>query len=734
MNLHDLTGCAPDPLAHYLKAVGILRLVSEQKDPEARGWWAGEEFRLSTRLDRGQLTRFFLHEYEPTPLVAPWNGGSGFYPKDSTSGIEAIEQSTGPRFEHYRSAILSARAELGPRSTSPKKDDKSALLALLRRHWRGPQLDWLEAAVAVDSKGEPAYPALFGTGGNDGRLDFTNNFMQRLVELLDHEDPRIGPRSGALDLLESALYGTAWGGLEENAVGQFLPGGAGGANNTSGYASSSLVNGWDYVLMLEGAVLFSSSVARDLATGRLPHAAAPFAVRSSAAGYGSAAPGEKDRGEQWMPLWTGPATLSELRRVVAEGRSVVGTDTATRPVDFGRAIARLGVARGLSGFQRYGYIERNGQANLAVSLGRWSVGAQPHVDLLDDVAPWVERLGRAARSDGAPTAAGRRARACEEAMLAACRAGADSQRWRDLLIALGEAEVALTRSPRFTAEKRLRPLPPLSPEWIRASAADLPELRLAVGLAAQHGLSGTGHLDRRHPVRRHFLPLDSSNRRFASTKDRLLDTPEVAATRGDPVMVGLSIVRRRLQEAGRSGLPQLPLAPIPGGEVPLEDIAAFLNGEIDEGLLWNLARPMMAIRWPRYLEPALPAPILADSGALGTAGLFHLVYHPYPIDLKDGLAAVVPLDPAPLALLAAGDLGRAANAATRRLTSSGLRPHAATAVGSARLARRIAASLMFPISPRTASNLARRLTHPTLRDPELEATDTIRTETQAHGD
>lgn len=36
IHIHKLDGCAPTPLAHYLKALGILRLVAEQADPNAR--------------------------------------------------------------------------------------------------------------------------------------------------------------------------------------------------------------------------------------------------------------------------------------------------------------------------------------------------------------------------------------------------------------------------------------------------------------------------------------------------------------------------------------------------------------------------------------------------------------------------------------------------------------------------------------------------------------------------
>ena len=79
MNIHRLNGCAPTPLAHYLKALGVFRLVAAQADPEARAWWSGDSFFLAAELDYGELLRFFLERYAPTQLVSPWNKGSGFY-------------------------------------------------------------------------------------------------------------------------------------------------------------------------------------------------------------------------------------------------------------------------------------------------------------------------------------------------------------------------------------------------------------------------------------------------------------------------------------------------------------------------------------------------------------------------------------------------------------------------------------------------------------------------------
>src|SRR5690606_20972079 len=293
------------------------------------------------------------------------------------------------------------------------------------------------------------------------------------------------------------------------APGHFFPIAASPPNGSTGFWGAVEMNPWDLILCLEGAIVFVASVARRLHANELPQAAAPFAVRSSAVGYGSAAEGEEDRGEQWFPLWERPATLTEIRGLFGEGRSKIGRRAAGRSVDFGRAVARLGVARGITAFERYGYVERNGQSFIAVPLGRWPVRTQPHQDLIEVVADWVESLRQAKR----PGSISRIARVCEEAILACCRDGGNPRRWQDLLIALGQAEAQLPRNPKFTVDNELRPLPKLSPAWlIAADYEHSVELRLATAFASQRGISANGEID---PIRRHFLPLDSSGQRFA---------------------------------------------------------------------------------------------------------------------------------------------------------------------------------------------------------------------------
>jgi CRISPR-associated protein Csx17 len=393
MNVHELEGCAPTPLASYLKAIGVLRLVSEQVDAEARGFWRSERFLLASRLDSKELLDFFVTRYEPTPMLSPWNGGSGFYPGDNTTGLDALVNSDEPRFAPYRQAIADVRGLIGERESRPDKSEKASFVRRCRSEWSDQQLPWLNAALAVLGD-DVAFPALLGTGGNDGRLDFTNNFMQRLAELLIEMDP-VDRRA----LLESSLYDTAVTGMEKNAVGQFHPGGAGGMNAGPGFDAPSVVNSWDFVLLLEGALAIQVAAVRQLDSASLPVAAAPFAFRARAAGYGSATRSEESaRGEQWFPLWERPMRYAELQAILREGRMQTSRGArATGAIDAAKALAAHGTSRGITAFQRYGYIERNGLSNLAVPLGRWEVRASPAVRLVDEIDGWLGSLRRASR-------------------------------------------------------------------------------------------------------------------------------------------------------------------------------------------------------------------------------------------------------------------------------------------------------------------------------------------------
>src|SRR5262249_6754980 len=90
-----LPGCTPEPLMCYLTALGVFRLVAEQADPAATLCWKGGVAHLVSRRDRDGLIAFFLDEYKPTPILAPWNGGSGFFDEEDTDSALGLLRHSG---------------------------------------------------------------------------------------------------------------------------------------------------------------------------------------------------------------------------------------------------------------------------------------------------------------------------------------------------------------------------------------------------------------------------------------------------------------------------------------------------------------------------------------------------------------------------------------------------------------------------------------------------------------
>lgn len=734
MILHRLDGCAPTPLAHYLKALGVLRLVAEQLDPKARGWWEGERFLLASHADEPELLDFLLNRYLPTPLVSPWNKGSGFFYKND-AGLAPIESSTAPRLEPLRAGIRAARELLDAMAAADaevrrikdeakdkrldraarerlKKDDvyrarlaqaervfkarKADLLPDLHLAWRGPHREWMDVAMVLDEEGLARFPALLGTGGNDGRLDFTNNFFQRLGDLFELDHAEAQARPGTTAGLSDALFGrvalSASGGIK---AGQFAPSGAGGANAANGPDADGVLNPWDFVLMLEGAVLFAAASTRRLSPLASSRAAAPFAIAAQGAGYASAAVSDESaRGEQWMPLWSQPISCVELHRLLAEGRAQLGARSASEPLDLARAVARLGTARGIHAFQRYGYIERNGQSNLAVPLGRFVVPERSASALacLDDLEPWLQRLRRTARDRDAPARLMQSERQLLDALFALTQHPNESGRWQTVLLRLADIEALQVHG----AGSNAGPTPRLRPEWALAADDGSAELRLALAFALQCAKPSGGN--QRDGVRRHWLTLAKGRYQSGAT---------------DRVMQGRSglddasaIVARRLIEAGQRGERRLPLEPGCGVSAHRHDLTRLLVGEVDIDRCMGLARALMALdvrqceqRPPRLQRPA-PADWPSDAWLAIRLALL-------PCPLPDGRWPGT--DPATLRRLQSGDLSAALDLALRRLRAAGIRCSLRAGSASSSQARLYAAALAFPIDRHTAARFAQRL-------------------------
>ncbi|MDR0967046.1 MAG: type I-U CRISPR-associated protein Csx17 [Myxococcales bacterium] len=704
MELHELRGCAPTPLAHYLKALGILRIVSEQRDSKARGFWKDDAFWLTTELSKDELVRFFLEDWAPTPMASPWN--SDFWPKDpKKSALTNLSQSTTPRLSNYRETIALDEEAFAASSKNSSEDEKPLLVAKLRARLPEAALSWIDASLVLSPKKDKElklkFPALLGSGGNDGRFEFTNNVIQRLMELMDEAG---APRKKASELLRAALFGEATDKLlpMKVSMGQFLP-------------TERRTNPWDFVLMLEGALVFQVSAVRKLEGVELSQAAAPFAVQSCVSGYASASDSDDDKGhgEQWMPLWSKPSLFSEVRALFAEGRLKEGTQTARHTLDAALAVRQRGASRGIDAFQRYGFFKRNGESHLAVPIGRWDVDLKPELGLLLPLNTWLEKLTRASKQDGAPKSLADHVHGLDTAYLAVCQKSDQSARWQSLLIALGEAEDAIVRSKKLI--EATSPIPRLPLRWIELANDGSTEFRLAVALASQSDFSK----QKLGPMRAHCVPLDPKS--FLRFDDQ--ETVRVVWKPAASLVSNLvDVLERRLMEGKRAGLVLLPLQTHWGASI--EDVERFIAGDVDERRIAQLARGLMAIDWRKpssdrdsveaaeqrqefdAIQSNWKQRCRADRSnepPLPLHALFRLCLMRHELRRDVGDELEISANATLLRLLASGRFAEAGTRAVHHLGIHGLRVRLRQVFGSAEFARRIAASLAFPLE-RSLSN------------------------------
>ena len=705
MNELILNGCSPTPLANYLKALGILRIIDEQlPEAELRGYWKNESFAICGELDEATLTEFFLHKYAPSAVVAPWNGGSGVHPKDNKTAISAIGASTADRFDAFRQVIVKsedALKRLGLKE-KPSGVDKSTLLALCRNTFPDAALGWLDAAFVLTKDGT-RYPPLLGTGGNDGRLDFTNNFMQRLAEVFDPETGE--PTDNAPELLGNALFGHTVRGLADNAIGQFGPASAGGANASSGFSAKAAVNPWDFILMLEGAILFAAASVKRLQTSSSAQLAYPFSVRTTGAGYGSASgadePASASRCEMWMPLWTTPTSYTEIRSLLSEGRAQVGMRPARDGLDFHRAITNLGVDRGISAFQRYGFLVRNGLAYFATPMERVTVQRNEAAsELLSDLDRnnWLDTFRRNARADNSPGSVLRASRQMERAIIGLCTASQQNAalQIREMLVALGRCEQALANSIAWTKKNNISPAPLLGHRWLsEATALDDPsnvEFRLAASLASLNLFGSADKEKDKFPFRKNIEPLfvpkkDERDKRAWATHD----SRNVVNLNGHlPDRLNQIIHRRLLLSAasGHEGWQESSSL-----TAQLSDVATFIEGSCDTKRLADFLAGLALLNWadPKIAQSLLPP--TNDSKKPSAAFALLKLCHQAP--KKEG--APIPLDQSIHRFAAAGQVDTAVEKAIRRLKSSGLSLAVTELKGYVGSTENLAAALLFPL-------------------------------------
>ena len=777
-------GCGPDPLMMSLKALGIFRTVAEQADPDAEAFWRDDRFVLRTALSRDDLIGFFSggsgEKYRPVPAISPWNGGGGFMDLDG-SAIDEIEESSDQRVAPYAKAIRESRrvleqtvpeyALLGSEcipeyksliarkescTTKAEKGDvqrrikvvkdkakavkdsvsnaKVDIVKQLRNRLDDDAVRWLDATILATSD-RPQFGSILGTGANDGNFDMADNFAQCVCA---HVLEDRGGRNASL--LAGSLFGDPVE-LSGMANAFYSPGMYmdGTGSSEPGFKQRSLTNPWDYLLAIEGTLFFAGSISRRSNSRR---AAFPFNADPTKSGYGTAAD-EHSRGEIWIPLWDAPASHAEMRHVFGEGRSQIGTRNCATGSDFARGVASLGAERGLSGFQRFGIVERKGLAYMTSNLGRIAPDASrvKGINLFTDVDEWISRI-RGARNV-VPKHIASLLRGIDGSMIRFC-AGRDASGLQDVLIGIARLEQAVSRS---SLAKDVMPLWGLSPDWAPGCYDGSSEYRIAVAVASISGKMG------KYPIRHNLEAIARDKSKTVWKKD----SPRAAWGGGDTVKRMEDVLERRCVDA------QIAKSAPPLGskiKAPVRDVLAFLEGgaSMDYGKIGDLLQGLALIDYSKIggdrplrsflqytnerdlwdIPPHVPesyaciksnyppanASDLAQGRRAGAAASEGggAKSHAATEDPGSGYGDAMTFEPSMLGLVKSGRVSEADLMARRRLHVSGISVATHDAgVGAAgkprttlasRVSDRLAASLLIPVSPQDLGRMIRRISTP----------------------
>ena len=746
-NRITLAGCSPTPLASYLKALGVLRLIAiptssvsgSAADSEVRGFWENERFHLHTSLDREVLMRFFLDDYAPSPLIGAWNGRAGFLEDEDSnrSGaklIQNFEESRAERFASIRETITRLRDEpllakynqlrneekneqdKKRKKTLRKKADqvKNDLLPHLRGNTDSRHLALIDAAFVLGDERRAA--PLLGAGFSDGSRDFGVNFLEAIKVLFDVDDGKPTNRSAAE--LKVALFDST-GKIESiGTMGQFSPG-QGGANATTGYEGKNPLNLWDVIFTLEGALLWSGALTCRWGTQSTGKAAFPFTYEPNMAGSGALSLEDPNtpRGEIWVPLWSKPCSLIETESLFAEGRITLGRRVARTGLDAACAIAQLGISRGIAAFERYSIIQPDTKMPYqATPLRRFKAPTASRGDLISDLdaGGWLSQIRRLARGKGAPARARTAVKQLEDALFAMSEAHVSPRSVQGALGALGDL-VKWLRDSR-DALKKISPPPRLSYKWVRMADDETPEYRVAVALASLGRSSGenprqdtteeseepstdkvedTAAPKKRIALAAHFAPLDAETIPKRRREWDAQNQTRVVWGAGSLESNLIAVLQRRLIDEAIAA----PLEAVASAR--LADIAAFLEGDFDDvrcarllaGLVW--AQPARLPFVKQASRPVVPfayaaiKPIFAPAVSLKVLEEKGLV----PIDCK------LPIPPGLVARLRSGRVKEAVSLAHTRARASGITcPFANPGIPqSARIGRRLTAALLIPL-------------------------------------
>lgn len=648
-------------LLSYLAALGTFRVLASQKDKTARMHWEDGTPVITTTLTEEEFANFFLTEYAPSPIISPWNGGNPLFrdkenillimnSKDNRFECiqnsitlmyksyfnviekycepdEGKENSTSKRLNEMRIELCSILDTNGlcvltgqiaenideitsyfaSKETKIKKElvgeqnkqIKSELIDHLRASLPNEAIYWIDANAAISSDKKMHFSPLLLSGGNDGNLDLSTQFIEHLSSIIFKSED---------SLSENWLLSSCFGAQNDvkmitgKSTGYLDSHGVGGMNSTPA-SDKKLLNPWTYVLALEGTLMFACSIVRRM-DSIVDRPTAPFSIKAgSPVGHSSSTDGESlSKGELWLPHWRGSVGLYELNRLFSEGRIEWNGKQSHNGIDTVRAAATLGTERGIQAFERFAILERRGQSNSALRVDRIFTAELPEVKLTSQLDSWINSLSGINLSS-VSFCKYQIERSIYELSRCPSNSALRASLLADYLSSVAMAEVALGRI-NLREREKVWPIRYLNPnEWIDYLQDNTPEMRIAIGLASLHDRAKA---KRALTLANYFRPIELDNGRIKGWREKGTLISGIGSLKFSELMANL-LAKRVLDvlnlgdEKSESKMSQkgILVGFKYGMTVPIEDILNLYFGSLDEERIARITSGLLLLDWSK---------------------------------------------------------------------------------------------------------------------------------------
>ena len=606
-----LYGCRHDILGHYLKAIGLLRTLSQcvdenRRDHEAEGWWDLERGCFCLRSEwystREELTQFFSEYYQSTGVFAAWNKAPGISKKI------AVEFGHGDNWEFANS--LSKRIVAKNERNKPVNQDKftseEAFCA-----YREQCIDLVCIALDAISTEHSSHRSdnpLFLAKGIAGRAHLWRSFWKHVYHFEKLKNK--SKRKLFSVLLATSIFGKT-AKIPESKMNKgkgtpFFPDAIKSYNIGSGWVTENYpFNSLDYILAVEGAFAMRGSVARTLAANSKRFAAFPFIFDSCDDMVDDKNDVTGTAMALWFPIWDRPTTFLELSSFISDAQTRLPGKEARFSAEFVRALHAQGVDAGFYGWQEFQFKMKVSRVPW-VTTGRYVKTAYRAnaIRLNHALHPLDESrfLDQFQISWNGNKASSSSPHTWQAKLNGAMELAAHEPTPLHCLDLLGEIfracrQIAVSKSFREKlSDKRgifFRPLP--AEDWNELFADfDEPEFHIAKALASITGLHKQfdGTFSEALPMLGSILPLKLGSRGwYFPNKEN--PSNQAVWTGSDLCHDLAAVLARRYMDSLSDDRPAL----ISNSGSPLNHILAFLRGELDERQIARWTEALSLIGW-----------------------------------------------------------------------------------------------------------------------------------------